>query len=351
MFRNSISLFAAFFLTFSAFAATPTLHDIKPFTGSELSAIKRRYPQVKHNPELFTAQEFATIATHGLGTIVADLILHPAIKLEGAAELIEFAQKVSESGLDFRSQLEPRLKRYIKEKMPPFIAVDEAIAKESQSQWRNSKVAEAKDKNRPFVAWVNQSRLSELDKQKMIRVYAVCIASYENAADRAMLEPKICDPVDDYPEPRYNKCPSSVGRKLRITKTDRAKAYRSLMEEARRVASLHDLNDFERIMMARCIGERSLRFFVPSHHPIKSAFKEIARHHNTPDKAFFMRSGICSNFSAITYNAARELGLENQVHLVRKGAHVYVEFREGSNWYHTHPFNKRSVCDITRYKH
>ena len=264
-------------------------------------------------------------------------------------DMIEFAEEITQSGLNFHD-LEPRIKRYLEDGHLIFNALQKAIERERFHLWREDIIDRAINENGVFINSIKKMNLTANESYRVQKVYAVCIASFINPPDRKMMEPKICGDIDDYKKPRHIRHPVSVRINHHSREAIHLMAYRSLLDEARRVADQYILNTFERVVMAKCIAEQSLRFIPPSHNPFKALHKHHLLEKKAPEDAFFMNTGVCSNFSGIAYNAALELGLSGKIHLAKHGVHVYLEFRDRGEWFHAHPFNSKSKCDITRFK-
>lgn len=280
--------------------------------------------------------------------LMRSLNAHKTIKFEDQEDVADFASQIEDSGFTFKV-LEPRIVRYMAKGDVLFTALDHAITRERFHQWHEDIVARTTIKSGRYVRTVEQMNLSTTEKERLINVYATCIASFTNNYDRKFIEPEVCDASDDYLEPRHIKYPVSAREHSQDLKTDQLFAYRSMINEAQMVVEEHELGTFQRIAMAKCISEQSLRFFKPSQHVLKAWHKHRLLSSRAPERSFFMNTGVCSNFSGIAYNAAIALGLKDKVHLAKKGVHVYLEFEEDGQWFHTHPFNSKSKCDITRF--
>lgn len=324
------------------------LDDIITPTKKERKEMLSRYGVLGENQQFFSEDQFRAIADNGLSPLVKRLIVHKVIKLEEAQDVVDYAQEIADSKISF-DDLEPRIIKYIKKGDTVFGALTKAIKRETLRQRRVNKVAAVREENGPFVQEITQSALSEEEKRRVIQVYASCVALYENEEERELVKPRICDPLDEYARPRHQRSPVNVREMSEAIETTQTHAYESLIVEAKRVADEHNLSTFERVVMAKCFAEQSLRFFVPSHHPLKALHKNRLLSRRSPEATFFMHSGVCTNFSGIAYNVARELGLQGNVFLAKRHLHVYLEVEEDGNWYHSHPFNSLSSCDIIQF--
>lgn len=325
------------------------LSDIKIFNEKETNQINNRYPDFHKNDQLFTPYQFQSISNLKLAQLLGDLIIHPTIQFDDTETLITFADQVRQSGLDFKA-LEPRINKYLLAKQTLFEALRKAVERETFHQFkilRNKEVLGAFDS---FVQNITKLKLSDPHQAKIINAYAVCVDSFNHAHHRESMKPKICDPVDDYPKPRSKRKIVSVRESLAHEATREVMAYRALIAHARDISERQKLTSFEKVKMAKCIAEQSLKFFEPSRHLFQALKKTCEMDEKSPEEAFFMESGVCGNFSGLTYNIAKQLGLKDKIFLTKKGVHIYLEFTERNNWYHAHPFNSQTSCDIIKFK-
>lgn len=263
-------------------------------------------------------------------------------------DIVAFAQEVNDSGFSV-GVLAPRIKKRLKAGDPIFSALRTAIRKERFHVWKLNRNKKVLDDKHLFVSWVSQQKFSDRDKKKLINAYAICIDSYRNDIDREWLRPKVCERINEYKKPRHRRRNISVQEIPSSSSTLRVKSYRYLMEQAQQVAKEKKLTTFEKVAMAKCVAEQSLRFFLPAHHPIRAIGKLRDMKKKTPEDLFFMHSGMCGNFSALAYGVTLSLGLKGHMHLARKRFHIYLEFKEKGQWYHTHPFNSQTACDIIKF--
>lgn len=326
-----------------------SLSDIKQFTEKELAGIKSRYAEYGDNQQLFSEDQFKTISEKQLAPIIKPLILHKKIKFSDTDSLVLFATQISDSRYTL-AELKPRIIRYIRGGALIFQALEKAILREDLHVWKADKKQEIRKDKGPFIKKIAALNLTEADHDKVINAYAVCVASFRNADERQQhMQPKICNPTDDFPKPRHKNHSAKVRETPAGENTPRVMAYRELTKEAAAVAKEEQLSVFEKIFMAKCIAEQSLRFFTPARHPFKALGKTCAMNKKSPEEAFFMNNGVCGNFSGVAYNIANALGLKGQVFLAKNNVHVYLEFTADDEWYHTHPFNSKSSCDINRF--
>lgn len=344
--KKSLVILSTMLLSFSSLALK--LENIRELSRADKVELKRRYPEYSSNPQLFSEEQFQSIEDNRLVFNVAVLILHPYIKLTGAQELIDYAQTVSSSGYSF-ARLEPRILKYVKKKMFPFDALELAIKRQRQADWKKGQIQKIRDARDSFVDSILQLQLEEKDEEKVISVYAVCVAPFTDSELRPLMKPTVCEPQDNFKRPRHNRKKPRIRTGADLDNSLRERAYWELMAASNRVADGQGLDVFERIKMSKCIAEQALLFFQPIDHPLKSLGKLVELSINSPEDAFFEESGVCANFSGMIYNVANELGLRGKVHLARKKVHVYVEFEEENAWYHVHPFNSQGRCDITKF--
>lgn len=325
-----------------------SLAHIKTFEHHEWERLNKRYKELATNPELFSEEEFATINELQLAPIIANVILHKHIKLIEAQELIAFATTVQESQLQF-SVLEPRIKRYIKNKEPVFPALTKAIEREHFHRWKLRKARElAKDD--ALVLALKDLSLKKYESDKILNAYSTCVMPFTNEFERAtFMQAKFHPPVPDYPAPRHEHKKVKVRETSSHDDEPQTRAYSHLLEAAKTIADREQLSPPERLIMSKCIAEQSLRYFVPSHHLVKTIKKSRAMKKKPPAEAFFMNSGMCGSFAGIVYNVAIHIGLKDHVFLTRKGVHFYIEFEYMGNWYHLHPFNSVSKSDLTAF--
>ncbi len=281
--------------------------------------------------------------------LISDLRNHPVISFEDLGDVIDFARMVELSGLPF-AVLEPRVVRLIVEGEPVFSALDKAMRRELFHRWHVDIVKRVTDNPDKFITNINKLALTDDEKKRVINVYATCIRSFANARDREMMKPKICGDTDDYPYPKHQHPDLSVRSSAEINSSAHSRAYRSLMDQAYHVAIHYRLDTFERVIMSKCIAEQSLRFLVPKEHPLRALKKHASIYKQSPDEAFFMRTGVCSNFSTLSYSAALALGLNGKIFSQPTACTCIWNSEENGEWFHTHPFNSKSLCEINRFK-
>lgn len=325
------------------------LSDIKKFNEKEINQIKNRYHDYHKNNQLFTPYQFDSINSLKLGPVLGNLIIHPTIQFDDTETLITFADQVRQSGLEFNA-LEPRINKYLLAKQTLFEALRKAVERERFHQFKILRNKEVLGSFDAFVQNITKLKLSDPHQAKIINAYAVCVESFNHTRHREFIRPNICDPVDDYPKPRSKRKIVSVRESLSDETTREVMAYRALIAHARDISERQRLTSFEKVKMAKCIAEQSLKFFEPSHHLFRALQKTCAMDEKSPEEAFFMESGVCGNFSGLAYNIAKQLGMKDKIFLTKKGVHIYIEFTELNNWYHAHPFNSQTSCDIIRFK-
>jgi hypothetical protein len=318
------------------------------FTAKEKKSIRARQAFLKKDAEWFTDEEQAALAARGDDEIIRALLLNEALEFEDKDDVIDFAKMIADSGFAYAS-LEPRFTRYLRKDELLFTALRKAIEREGFHRWHEDIVMRVKTSDDSFVQEIDRMLIAAKEKQRVLNVYATCIASFANPVDRALMRPNICDASDDYRTPRHQKHPVSLRSMSELNESAHFRTYRRLIDAAIATATDMNLSTFERVAMAKCIAEQSLRFFFPSSQPVKALHKHRQLSRKAPEEAFFMRTGVCSNFSGISKNVSDELGLAGKIHLAKKGVHVYLEFEEQGEWFHTHPFNSKSQCDIMRF--
>lgn len=324
--------------------------DFSLLSKKELSAIRSRYNLIPYQ-ELFSPQQQEIISAEHLAPILAELVLHRSIKLEDSDDLIDYAKTIASSGFLF-SDLEARIihNQNSRHNRGVFDALTKAIDKERYHRWKIQAVRSVAEENGDFIKAITEARLSKFDRKKLITVYATCIAPYRNEEDRnTIMKPKICDSRDNYPAPRHERSHLNVRETPAHNSTPRVLAYRLMIDEAKRISTDHKLNNFEKIVMAKCISERALRYFVPMHHPLRALRRTLIIDNKAPEKAFFMHDGVCTNFASQAHHVLGQLDLKDQIFLASQGIHVFLEFVDQDQWYHIHPFNRRSRCDVIRY--
>lgn len=324
------------------------LDDMRALNQNERTELAKRYKEYSNNHELFSEEQFQSIAKSKLGPIIALLILHPKIVLNEASDLIEFAQTIVESGYTF-AQLERRILKGISEELTPFHALAEAIEKEDAHQWRKNQVEKVKQEKGAFVQSIEKLNLSNEDRDKVVHVYGACMAFYADKSAREFMTPSVCDPMEIYQKPRHEKHAAFVRTSKSSKETPQVLAYRALAAQALYLANTFSLDDFERIKISKCVAEQSIRFFKYVDHPLRAVCKMHDLDSKSPEEAFFMHTGLCANFSGIAYNFANDLDMQGRVFIAKNGMHTYLEFESGKNWYHMHAFNNQTRCDITRF--
>jgi len=350
---NSWSLFIFFVLSnlFSSAIVSgkiETLNDLMVLDKHDLSKIKSRYPIFKENPNLFSEDQFEMIDYMDLAPSIRPLILHEQIKLFEPELLLNFAWDINDSDFSF-DELEERIIRYLEQGDLPFFALKKAIKREKYHRFKMRKNLQVRENNGPFIREINSLPLNDYESNKVINAFAICIDPYRNPQERAYIAPSICNPSSEYKTPRFYEKNIKVRRERTSMFTPRSRAYDMLITAAREMAREQELSTFEKVVMAKCIAEQSIRFFEPSAHPLSALVKVYIMDRKAPEEVFFMKTGVCSNFSGLAFNIANELGLQDKIHLAQNGWHVYLEFRDEAHYYHSHPFNRQSDCDIVKY--
>lgn len=297
---------------------------------------------------VFSDDDIHLISEKNLWPIIKDFIIHPNIKLTGAEQIIDFALAIKNSGFDFKD-LEEIIQKAINQNDPPFSALRYAIKSEQFRLHKMRRIEEVWNATDPFIDDISSMPLRHDEKQHLINAYAVCIDAFSHHEDRVRLKPVMCKPMNRYKRPRYKQKESYIRTKRFTNPTTRSIAYNKLIESANIVAEAEQLDIFEKMKMAKCIAEQALQFSVPSHHPLHALQKSIRAKLSLPENSFFMKTGVCSNFAGIALDVANHLGLKGQVFLARSKFHTYLEFTDGKDFYHTHPFNNLSNCDIIRF--
>lgn len=325
------------------------LKDIKNFTEDELKTIKHRYRDYHRNKQIFTPPQFVTIHQSKLEPIIAELLIHEKIRFDDTEEIIAFAGLIKDSSLPL-TLIEKRVVKYLGQGESLFGALRKAIEREQFHQFKTDRINDVKNGFNPFIETISKIKLNEANLNKVLNVYAVCIDSFNYPQFRStFMKPKVCDPVNEYHAPQGLKHLVKVRESLANKTTKEAIAYRALVSQAKTTADRNHLSTFERVVMAKCIAEHSLRFFQPSHHLFRALRRTCEMTEKSPEEAFFSENGVCSNFSGIAFNIAKSLGLSEKIMLAKKGMHVYLEVQEKGRWYHAHPFNNQSHCDLTAF--
>jgi hypothetical protein len=325
-----------------------SLGELMMLDKHDLSKIKSRYPAYKKNPNLFNEDQFTIINYMDLKDFIRPLVLHEHIKLPDPEQLVSFAWEMEESGFPF-DDLEKRIIHYLEQDELPFFALRKAIKRERFHRFKIKKNQEVHRGDHPFVQKISSLPLDEDDSAKIINAFAVCVDPYQNREERNYIAPTICEATGDYIAPRFLIKEVKVRQESAAKATPRSDAYHMLIVAAREIALREQLSIFEKVVMSKCIAEQSIRFIEPSQHPFSALIKVCTMEHKSPEDAFFMKTGVCGNFAGVAFNIANELGLRDRIHLAQNGWHIYLEFRDDSNFYHSHPFNRNSNCDITRY--
>lgn len=333
----------------SFFWVLSSLNDIRDFNKKELHEIHGRYKECRHQTELFSIQQFKLIQKRNLVDTIGKIILHKDISLSTSQELIDFALQVADSKLSF-DVIEPRIIKYLHKGEAVFSALKTAIFRAQFHIWKENNFKEVEKSNTPFMRSLRSLSLDQDAFRKVVNAYATCIVPFSEPELNKFLRPTVCDPLEDYLRPRHTSDHVSVCQTPSDKNTDEVMAYRLLMKEARSTADGQNRNALERLVMAKCIAEQSLKFFTPSHHLLKSLNRLYMMEKKSPEEAFFLTSGICGNFSGMAYNIANEIGLLGHVFLAKKGVHVYLELEDHGLWYHAHPFNSKSRCHLIFFK-
>lgn len=326
-----------------------SIEDVFQFHHNGASKIKDRYGVNINKTNFFSDEEKTTINNQEKYIIIDQLLLHEYIKLRKKELLIDFTESIQVSGYSF-NRLEEHIIKYIKKGSTPFAALTKAIQRLQDEEWYKKQL-NSLSHNDPLMENIEQLKLPIDDHDKVRHIYAICINSWRNEENRNnRLKPKICDPVDDYRKPRHRRHPATVRTRSSSHPSEQTQAYTFLVTEAASVADDLSLSTAERVVMAKCVAEKSLRFFEPVKSPVKSLLKLRQAQTRSPEHEFFAHQGVCLNFAGIAYNLSRELGLENHLYLANNNFHTYLEVEIDGTWYHSHPFNSSNKgCDLTRF--
>lgn len=349
------SLFALILLSQSLHSEThrhalpASIDDVFQFHKNEASKIKNRYGININKHSFFSDEEKTTINNQNKYLLIDALLLHKYIKFRNKELLLSFIESIQVSGHSFE-YLEKHIIKYIEKGFTPFAALNKAIQRREDAEWYKKQL-NSLSHNDPLMNNINQLKLSSDDYDKVRHVYAICIHSWrDEEARNNRLKPKICDPISDYKKPRHRRHPAAVRTRSSSHPTEQTEAYTFLITEAASVADDLNLSTAERVVMAKCVAEKSLRFFEPMNNPVKSLLKLHQAQARSPEHEFFGHDGVCLNFAGIAYNLSRELGLEHHLYLANRNFHTYMEVEIGGTWYHSHPFNSSNkACDLTRF--
>lgn len=319
------------------------------FSPKQAQKISQRYPECKNQSSIFTLGQRAIITEQGLSFFIDDLILHEDIVLGSFDDLIAFAQKISEAQMSF-AELEPYIIKYIKKGEKAFVALEKAFKKIQYKRWRILQI-QSLAKNDPLVNQIRALRLSKENEEKVFNIYGECVNPWRNHENREeMLKPKICSAIDEYTKPKHEK------QKIKLRTTNHKHednttiAWRVLTNEANIIAQENQLSIPEKIVMAKCVAEKSLRFFEPATHPFKALSKIHQAHNQAPEECFFSNQGVCTNFVALAYNFGLNLGLDGNIFVAERLMHTYLEINVNGEWYHSHPFNSAfKGCDLIKF--
>lgn len=251
--------------------------------------------------------------------------------------IVELAQLIKEQNLP-SGHLEENIKKNLLKKILIYPAVDMAIITTKKQIWRAHKFRAIQNENRNFVTAIKDLKLKSDYEYKLLSVYTQCIVPFENENDkRLFFTPTVAEAKDGYTIP----CKINNEKQAKESKTNLDVGYNYLINEAKATAQAHNVNEKEKMLMAKCIGEKSLKFFFASKNPPLALVKTIQHHTNKPTKNFFMQRGICTNFVDITYDVAQHLDLT--VTISRKKYHTYLKAQLDGTWYHIHPFNSENL--------
>lgn len=279
--------------------------------------------------------------------ITVDLRGMKALKDLDEPTLSFFAKEILAQNLPYKS-LKTRIERYCARGILPALAVERAIIMEQKSQFKRRNLAEVLDQGDHFVRVIKMLNLQREDEGKIIKAYAYCVYPLKKNENRKRLAPRVGEPVNGFNSCRHHDKPSLWRSKPAKDIDENVTAYRILINASKSMAKAKQLNDMEKVIMAKCISEQALRFFKPIAHPY-DALKESARlYTRSPERAFFKERGVCNNFCAITYNIARDLGVSDNLRIAHHHLHSYLELKVGEHWYHTHPFASVSESDFIR---
>lgn len=351
--RNKYIILLLFFFSQQLLAIkhlhrTPkNINDVITFHFNDLDKITERYNVNMRDIALFNQEQKILINNEGLYELIDLLLLHDDIVLEEPKDLIEYARKIKASGY-ILTKLKKRIVRYQEKGMEVFPALDKAIEQEHLSEWYEHQKHTISHYD-SFRVRINGLELKEADREKITNVYAMCVNPWRNEEYRlTKLAPKYCDAIaQKYTNPRHSSQNIDIRTKDGTRDTPRNHAYQILVEEARSMASELNMSAAERLVMSKCVAEKSLLFVEPRYNPMTSIKKIHAAHTKSPAHTFFSNHGVCTNFSALTFNFARKMGLENDIFLAERNMHTYIELKIDNKWYHSHPFNSSFTgCDL-----
>lgn len=306
---------------------------------------------LNHNQDIILYKEYKkNIIENDMDILLKKLSSHRVLKFSDQNMMIAFALEINKSPFTLEI-LEEKIIKYLKNKEPIFTALRKAIERTSFHNFKVKRNEEVMHHMDMFTKSIIKLGLAKTKEAKVINAYAVCIDAFNHDDYRDIIKPQICDPIDDYKHPRYYQNKIAINTNLSSFVDIEMLAYNALVHQAQSVANNRGLSLFEKIKMAKCISEQALKFIEPSKWPLLALKKTYDMSRKTMDKAYFMTTGVCGNFSAIAYNIAHNLLIPNDsIYIVNKNVHIYLEFAdENNNWYHTHPFNSKSSCDIIRF--
>ncbi len=322
------------------------INDVITFHFNDLKKIQKRYRIDIRKVSFFNQEQKAMINNEELFVLIDLLLLHDDIVLDSTEDLIEYARMIQASEYSL-TKLRDRIIRYQERGFESLPALEKAIQQEQKAEWYLRQRDALSDYDALQIR-INTLLLAPLDREKVLSVYAKCVNPWRNEEYRnTILAPKICDPLDNYKSPRHKSNPAKVRTKEGTRDTPRNRAYAILVEESAAMAESLNMNAAEKIVMAKCVAEQSLEFFVPSHNPLRTMEKLRAAQKSSPAHTFFSNHGVCTNFSALAYNFGRKMGLQGQLFLAERHLHTYLEINIDGKWYSSHPFNSMNKgCDL-----
>jgi hypothetical protein len=269
---------------------------------------KGTYYSPKRNKQymFITEDEKTLIRQRNIEDLINTLFYHTVISFPDTNTMIDFALKIKKSQLDFIT-LEPKIIKYIKNGETVFAALRKAIERTSFHFFKLQRNEEVRQRMDMFTKYVYRLGLNDDKQNKVINAYAVCIDSFNKPSSRAFMQPKVCNPIDKYEHPRSIHTKILVNENSYLFSNIEVRAYSALIDRAQVVAEKQQLSIFEKIKMAKCIAEQALKFIEPTHHPFIAIKKTYEMGKKSAEDAYFMKTGVCGNFSAIAYNIARSL--------------------------------------------
>ncbi len=296
----------------------------------------------------FDSEELAIVAREGLASEIEQLAQF--FKKEEkivAKDMIIGARMVKSGPINVASQ-KLYLTKLLGFDVPLLEALERVQIRIKYDAWSKEKVKATRAADPGgIVTSFEGLKVKDSYKQRLVRVYSLCIDSYRNPDDRInMRKIEIGEKSKLFTKIPKERPPQSVGHDIdEMLSLDgitdpKERAFRIMINASKTVAKEQSLDDWNKACLAKCVADEMIEFVEPFKNPFTMMRSMWVHMWGEKSEVLAHRKGICIDYAAITKAFAIELGFNERVRLKHKGKHWFNQFKIDGHWYHFHPLRK-----------